>query len=380
MTNKSKSDIFGSVNLYDFTSLTSFMIDKTLVDKIQNLCEAKLECLASDSYIVNLSTEDVIGLFGKFGEILRSDPSNGVVFISGKDFFLQIGISHLVKYKEIVYRLRAKSTNIEAIKKQIDDVLKPYIVQDASWTKVDVDWYFADKESGVDCRRVTELFDDIIHPEAYPGLDLEIFVQRYLDSSSSVLILTGEPGTGKTRLIRYIVQQIGKRKEKNIKAAVEHFTNYDFEEMESKKPVPKLIYTTDERAMKDESLYIQLRCQDYDLMVLEDVDSFLVERKDGNEVMHRFLASSDGLLPNRRKIIFTTNLNMQEVDRALMRPGRCFASMHLKALGIEESKKLLAKLSDKDFNITKSHTLAELYNLVYQHSYEQEPVKKVGFR
>ena len=48
----------------------------------------------------------------------------------------------------------------------------------------------------------------------------------------------------------------------------------------------------------------------------------------------RILMIADGVVrAQNRKIIFTTNLpNIGSIDDALLRPGRCFATMHMRSL------------------------------------------------
>ena len=76
----------------------------------------------------------------------------------------------------------------------------------------------------------------------------------------------------------------------------------------------------------------------------------LMARANGNIDMHRFLAIADGVVRAQgRKIIFTTNLpNIGDIDEALLRPGRCFASVQIRALLREEAARLIAKLCGND--------------------------------
>jgi ATP-dependent 26S proteasome regulatory subunit len=47
-----------------------------------------------------------------------------------------------------------------------------------------------------------------------------------------------------------------------------------------------------------------------------------------------------------RKIIFTTNLpNIGDIDEALVRPGRCFATVRTRALERGEATSLLARIA-----------------------------------
>ena len=61
-------------------------------------------------------------------------------------------------------------------------------------------------------------------------------------------------------------------------------------------------------------------------MVIEDADEFLRSRTEGNVTMHKFLNVGDGLVTTKgKKMIFSTNLpSINDIDSALIRPGRCF--------------------------------------------------------
>ena len=78
--------------------------------------------------------------------------------------------------------------------------------------------------------------------------------------------------------------------------------------------------------------------------------NLLKARTSGNEEMHRFLAIADGVARSQgRKIIFTTNLpNVNDIDDALIRPGRCFAVKNLRSLEPAEALTLARRLCAED--------------------------------
>jgi hypothetical protein len=93
--------------------------------------------------------------------------------------------------------------------------------------------------------------------------------------------------------------------------------------------------------------------------------------------LHRFLAVADGVVRAQgRKIIFTTNLpNVGDIDEALVRPGRCFATVRTRALERIEAEVLFARIKNAEpgrmtgsnFSLSKdvrSITLAALYRMV----------------
>jgi ATP-dependent 26S proteasome regulatory subunit len=101
-------------------------------------------------------------------------------------------------------------------------------------------------------------------------------------------------------------------------------------------------------------------------------------RSNGNMELHRFLAVADGVVRAQgRKIIFTTNLpNIGDIDEALVRPGRCFATVRTRALERREAASLLARIATARAERNeptravelatdmRSMTLATLYRLV----------------
>jgi len=87
-----------------------------------------------------------------------------------------------------------------------------------------------------------------------------------------------------------------------------------------------------------------------DAFVIEDADHLLKPRVDGNEHLHRFLTIADGVVRSQgRKIIFSTNLpNVGDLDDALIRPGRCFARIHVRALSSAEARTLAEEIAAGD--------------------------------
>jgi hypothetical protein len=92
--------------------------------------------------------------------------------------------------------------------------------------------------------------------------------------------------------------------------------------------------------------------------------------------MHRFLTIADGVVRAQgRKIIFSTNLpNVGDLDDALIRPGRCFAHVHVRALTAEEARLLAEELAAGDpeklriagraFAEGRKRSVAEIYHML----------------
>lgn len=179
----------------------------------------------------------------------------------------------------------------------------------------------------------------MILPEFYPDLgDPAKYIADYIAAEESVLLIAGPPGTGKTTLLRHMI--------------ADH------------KLSAHVIY--DELLMQKDSIFQSFLFDEHgDIMIIEDADTILNSREaEGNKLMSRFLNVSDGLikLPNK-KLVFTTNIvDFSKVDQALLRPGRCFGTMHTRALNLSEAQ-AAAKAAGLPIPIEKrEYTVAELFN------------------
>ena len=192
-----------------------------------------------------------------------------------------------------------------------------------------VDWYFS-TSNGVDSASIEELATDSIHDRAYPCIEggVKAFIERYLDAKETVLVLQGPPGTGKTRLIRGILAEMSRRKEKPA----------------------RVMYTGDAKLLQGDEIFVKFITGYEDAFVTEDADHVMKPRAEGNDNLHRFLTIADGVVRSQgRKIVFSTNLpNVGDLDEALVRPGRCFARLHVRKLTLEEARELGAEIAAGD--------------------------------
>lgn len=325
------------------------------------------------SYVMSSTVEEKIGAFIKdnninhydtFSIILKGAPSGtyeklirvlGEPVHDGEDqywfcenFILTKSIRPTHEFRELHFAVYCNLDQYGEIKKSITKKFEASLANLEGIVQVAVDWYFIGK-NGMDSYNLTEVIKEVVYPEAYPEIeDLDGFISGYFGSTSPILILTGPPGTGKSRLIRYIV----------MKYAMLHADEAD------------VMYTSDMNLLeKEEAFFISFRVGDDQFMILEDIDSFLQPRKEGNELMHKFLSASDGFLRcDAKKIIMTTNLSLNEIDEALIRPGRCYSRQEFGKLNQEQAISLARRINKKggwtidDFS-AKRYSLAEIYDI-----------------
>lgn len=216
-------------------------------------------------------------------------------------------------------------------------------------------WYF--KHDGrTDYRTIDIEQKHQVYDEMYPWIEggINAYFKRYLESDANILILLGDPGTGKTTFIRELI----------VKNGLDAMITYEEELM-----------------MGSDRIYMDLITEDQDILILEDADLMLQSRdKDGNKIMSKLLNVSDGLMKNRKKIIFTGNITynaLQSADHALIRPGRCFDVQNFRSLTYDEAEKASNVMGiDMPTHKFNEITLAKLTNK----DYVEPELAKIGFR
>jgi hypothetical protein len=209
-----------------------------------------------------------------------------------------------------------------------------------------IEWNFITSQ-GLQSAWIEELANDVLRDRAYPEIagGVRGFIDRYLAAPEAVLVLQGPPGTGKTRLIRAILGEMSRR--------------------ESEGRCASALYTGDVKALAGDEMFVKFITGTHDAFVVEDADHLLKPRADGNEHLHRFLTIADGVVRAQgRKIIFSTNLpNVGDLDDALVRPGRCFARIHVRNLSAAEARALAQEMGAPQFAAEdgRRHSLAEIY-------------------
>lgn len=174
-------------------------------------------------------------------------------------------------------------------------------------------------------------------------------IGAFLSSKASVLLLYGNPGTGKTEYIRHIMQSF-----KESHAGVKH----------------GIYYAPDHSIITSPEFYSLLfeRCTPL-LVIMEDVDTSLEDRRNGNDMMYSLLGVSNGIVNTvPLKIVISTNLpNLSQIDPALIRRGRCFDTVEFVPLKKKEAIQMLTdheadpNLVNHPFFSQEPFTLANLY-------------------
>lgn len=214
-----------------------------------------------------------------------------------------------------------------------------------------------DGQHGLEKINLPVKLDRKFYPEMYPCIaDPNQFISDYLNSDANVLILMGPAGLGKSALINEII----------LRAEVSTSIVFDI------------------NVMRNEKLYTDFISQSLrgkgGLMIMEDSDLILMDRTVGqNEMMSKLLNLSDGIVnTSGAKFIFSANItNKDEIDHALIRPGRCFDVVEFRNLTRKEAQIAADAVGKELFDDSKDEfTVAEIFNSTAN---RRDTKMKVGF-
>ena len=188
----------------------------------------------------------------------------------------------------------------------------------------------------------------------------ETILEFLYDNSSGLVLLDGDPGTGKTSIIKHFISMC---------------TNID------KRII--IVPSAFASVLSDPSFlsFATVELKD-SILLLEDAETALASRTGHhNDSVSNILNLSDGILGDvlSVKIIATINTS-DSIDKALFRAGRLVAKYTFKKLKLDKAKKLASKLNVNPDDITEDITLAEIYNRSPNKFGEDNTDNKIGFK
>lgn len=171
------------------------------------------------------------------------------------------------------------------------------------------------------------------------------------DDKPGLMFLYGDPGTGKSTIIKYLITQ---------------YPEKDFIFLDG-----NLLYN----ASPEKLISYFLECQN-SIFILEDCEKALMSRDKGyNPVMTTLLNLTDGIISDVLgiKLICTFNTNINNIDKALLRKGRLTLKYEFKKLAKEKASILLEEEAKEDM------TLADIYNYKEENDFSKNNSKRIGF-
>lgn len=204
-----------------------------------------------------------------------------------------------------------------------------------------------------------------------PNLDLELnYGKSFVEVNKKVVtelnkkknkglvLLHGEPGTGKTTYIKWLVSQLYKKKK------VIFVPPYLTESITSPEFIPFLAKYNDS------------------VLVIEDAERVVSDRTSGSGSsigVSNILNMTDGIMGDvmNIQIICSFNMNRNKIDSALLRKGRLIAEHKFDVLDVDSTNNLLSHLGHNKV-VNKGMSLADIYN-IDEEVFMVNETNRVGF-
>lgn len=197
---------------------------------------------------------------------------------------------------------------------------------------------------------------DLHYNDDFPAVHERLVTLLAQPKSKGLILLHGEPGTGKTTYIKYLSSLV----KKDMLILPPYMTNY----LTSPEIIPFLLDNKDS------------------VLIIEDAERILQSREAGGDTnsVSNILNLTDGLLADcmHIQVIATFNASRHLLDKALLRKGRLMVDYAFGKLAPAKANKLLTHLG-VDTRTDQAMTLAEIFNLDDQTVSGERNEVRMGF-
>jgi SpoVK/Ycf46/Vps4 family AAA+-type ATPase len=201
----------------------------------------------------------------------------------------------------------------------------------------------------------------------YPYIYTDIMFKQLFSHNENILILCGEPGTGKTSLGAQLLDY-----------SMKNMDLMDRREDGIFEDGIQAAYIKSTEVLAMDEFWRTLASKEYDLVFLDDLDYFLTSRDQEiqtnedavkNKFLSQFLSFTDGIEQNKTKFVITTNQPFDDIDDALLRKGRLFDILELRRLTNDEALTVWVDsgLSEKEFIFDGDVLQADLGSEIEKH-------------
>lgn len=273
-----------------------------------------------EEYNTQYTTAEVFDLIAQaFHYTIRPDAAGVYGSVQGGVNILEVNDTG--KYRNVKVRTMADADNVRVLKQLLSG--NPFIRERKEGVyDIHINHWYLDKTQSpsgemkcIEHYRDTESFNKLF-AEMYPKIDIDEMMRQFSVSDESLMILSGQPGTGKTCVAKMMMAAHAATQKHDI----------------------QVVYAKDKDLLKKDQFWAMMSRHEPCMIILDDLDNELLPRgKDGNDIVSNMLSYSDGIFDVDTKILITTNLTDSKIDKALVRPGRSFDTLCLPQLDRDEA-------------------------------------------
>lgn len=185
-------------------------------------------------------------------------------------------------------------------------------------------------------------YDDLkyLSKSYYPYLDIELMFDQFFTGAENILLVVGKPGLGKSKLSTLA-----------LKYAYENTDKLPYDKFEDNPSLESqyinVAFVKSISVLSTDKFWQTLESNAPDFVIIDDLDYMLTKRDSEivtgedvvkNQFLNQFLSFTDGVEKHKSKFIITTNQSYDDIDTALLRKGRLFDILELRALDNNEAK------------------------------------------
>lgn len=232
-------------------------------------------------------------------------------------------------------------------------------------------------QCGQDMLRTVRVFGasdlEYVSEKYYPYLNVENLFTQFFTGSENILLLTGDPGLGKSKLATLAMRY-----------CLENPEISPYEKSIHDDPYLNVVIAKGSDILGFEEFWLNLEEDAPDFVLVDDLDNMLTSRETDvassedvlkNKFIQQFLAFTDGIEKRNTKFIITTNQNYKDIDSAILREGRLFDILEMRELTADEANDIWQSegLDGSPFN--KSVTSAHVGSLITKQKNTRSTVK-----
>lgn len=318
----------------------------------------------SDQQLYNNTVKD---FFLKSGYILdcmishqnrRNEPNDVILYVNKeKRSFVRIFSSYeknIEKYKiEVYYDIKKFNINQVFNWEELEAHKSPKNKSDINLVKSEMGHMDTEEYDLF----APEIDLELNYGKSFLNIHDTIIKRLNTPNDKGIILLHGEPGTGKTSYLKYLAKLIENKEILFIPPSMAEM-------------------------LSEPTIIPFLLSHKNSILIIEDAERVISDRETNGSVsgVSNILNITDGILGDCLgiQIIATFNMKREKIDHALLRKGRLIAEHKFDKLNVEETNILLKHLG-KDHVVNEGMTLADIYNIDVEVFKTQNKQSKIGF-